>query len=108
MSDKTKPISPDDVSLLKATQIPGEVFAAFNECIARNFRGTGASFTQDEVLAEVKKRLPEDQHAHIFNCRWMDVESSYEEMGWSVAYDKPGYNETYAATFTFTKKRSKP
>ncbi len=101
----SKPISPDDVALLKTTQIPGEVFAAFNECIARHIRNGSANFTQDEVLAEVRKRLPEEQHAHICQRGWMDVEQSYEALGWSVSYDKPGYNETYAATFTFAKRR---
>ena len=33
----------------------------------------------------------------------MDIESIYRADGWGVYYDKPGYNETYTATFEFTK-----
>jgi hypothetical protein len=38
----------------------------------------------------------------IFKNHWLDVEEIYEEAGWQVAYDKPGYNETYEASFEFT------
>lgn len=31
----------------------------------------------------------------------LDVEDVYRAAGWEVTYDKPGYNETYDATFTF-------
>jgi hypothetical protein len=34
----------------------------------------------------------------------MDFEPFYEKAGWKVVYDKPGYCESYAANFTFTRK----
>ncbi len=32
---------------------------------------------------------------------WLNVEELYRAQGWTVTYDKPGYNESYPATFTF-------
>ena len=41
----------------------------------------------------------------IFTNNWLDIEPLYEDIGWKVTYDKPGFNETYEATFTFDKKK---
>lgn len=37
----------------------------------------------------------------IFDNRLLDVEDVFRSQGWKVEYDKPGYNESYPATFTF-------
>jgi len=36
---------------------------------------------------------------------WLDVGKIYENAGWKVEYDRPGFNESYEATFSFTAKR---
>jgi hypothetical protein len=41
----------------------------------------------------------------IFKKGWLDVEEIYGKAGWKVEYDKPGYNEDYAAHFIFTNRR---
>lgn len=40
----------------------------------------------------------------IFRRGYLNVEEAYREQGWSVVYDKPGYNETYDASFEFKVK----
>jgi len=40
----------------------------------------------------------------MYDKGWMDVEDAYRKAGWDVDFDKPGYNETYEANFTFSKK----
>jgi len=45
--------------------------------------------------------------ANIFDNHWLDVEPIFEDCGWKVEYDKPGFNENYPATFKFTPKREK-
>ncbi len=45
--------------------------------------------------------------SEIYERHLLDVEPSYRAEGWEVEYDKPGYNETYEATFTFRKKYMK-
>jgi len=46
----------------------------------------------------VKKGL---NRAEIFDKGWLNVEEVYRAAGWAVEYDKPGFNESYSATFTF-------
>jgi len=41
----------------------------------------------------------------IFEKNFLDFESVFRNVGWSVEYDKPGYCESYDAFFTFKKKK---
>lgn len=45
--------------------------------------------------------MPADE---VFKKGWLNVEYLFRAAGWEVQYDKPGYNETYEAYFTFSKK----
>lgn len=99
-----KPISPDEVGQQKTTQIPGEVFAAFNEVIAKHWSEGVSEFTQDEVLANIVARMPSTQRHEVLTNRWLDVEDSYRAAGWIVDYEKPGYNESGSARFTFKRR----
>lgn len=104
MSDElTRPIKPSEVADVKRVTIPGQVFAAFNTCIANKLRGTEAVVPQDEVVAEIMRRIPCDRH-DIFTRGWLDVEDYYRAEGWTVEYDKPGYNESYQASFKFSTR----
>lgn len=98
------PIRPDDVAELKGAGIPDGVFDAFNEFIAERMSGGSATVMQDEVAARAAAKTGVDQ-AELFRRGWLDVESSYRAQGWHVEYDKPGYNESYRASFRFTKPR---
>ncbi len=98
----TKPLKPSDVPNLKAQTLPDEVLEAFNEVIAKHFSGGVATFTQEEVVQLlVSKGF--DRGA-IFAKNLLDVEDIYRKEGWSVTYDKPGYNESYSAKFIFRVK----
>ena len=80
---------------------PDAVFDAFNELIAQKFSGGSATIKQDDVVAlMVQKGLDRQE---IFDKGWLDVERVYRSQGWKVQYDKPGYNESYAANFTFSR-----
>lgn len=57
----------------------------------------------DRILAA----LPNVKRQEIFDNGWLDIETVYEDSGWSVEYDKPGYNESYEASWTFKPKRKK-
>jgi hypothetical protein len=100
-----EPIKPRDVISAKVKSIPPQVIEAFNELITERFLVGRANFNQDEVIERIlskfpKKRAPD--RSHIFASHWLDVEDVYRQQGWKVEYDKPGYAETYPATFTFT------
>lgn len=108
----TKPIGPDDVVALRAVTVPDFVIDAFNACIAREFDGSSAKVLKCDVIDEILKRMPNDgtavdRSAVIYRERWLDIEPLYRAEGWDVTYDKPGYNESYAAFFVF-RRRSKP
>lgn len=98
------PIHPDEVELAKATAIPDMVFRVFNDHIVRNFSSNRAFVVQEDVVKDLVAAGFTRQE--IIDNHWLDVESSYRAMGWRVSYDKPGYNESYAAKFCFTKDKS--
>lgn len=98
-----KPIRPDEARKKKATVIPDAVIEIFNELIVKNLSGNRAVIRQDDVVSLIVSRM-DVTRADVFDKHWLDVEAIYEEAGWKVEYDKPGFNETYPATFTFKRK----
>lgn len=108
---KGQGITPGQVVDAKENQIPDEVFAAFDELIAKDFNQGYATVMQNEVLLLALKKLKAAGHRRmtrqiIFDNHWLDVEAIYRKRGWAVEYDKPAYNETYEANFKFKKKKS--
>lgn len=102
----TKPITPDEVGKTKESRIPAQVIDAFNELITENWGGRSATFTQDKVVERILIKMPGVARSDVFERRWLDVENLFRRAGWTVAYDKPGYCETYEATFMFTRRRT--
>jgi len=101
MANKVRPIKPSEVAKGKKAVFPDEVLEAFNELITKNFWGGSATIKQEDVVRlMVKKGLTPKA---IDENHWLDVEEVYEDAGWDVEYDKPGYNESYAATFKFSR-----
>jgi hypothetical protein len=104
-----KPIKPSDVVAKKQASVPDFVLEVFNGLIAKNFDGSSARFTQDAAVAAILEATDGDPvpvtRARIFENHWLDVEPIYEKAGWKVEYDKPGYNETYAANWIFRKPK---
>ena len=100
-----KPITPAEVSGEKLKTIPDVIIETINELIARNFVGKHATIKQEDIINLVKSKDEQLTDRIIFDNHYLDIEEIYEKAGWKVEYDKPAYNETYPATFTFTKKR---
>lgn len=103
------PIKPPEAAAYRAQSIPEEVYAAFNELIGRNYFNGCAQIFQDEVVALIILKFEavgrKVERNEIFNNHWLDIEAAYRKAGWHVEYDKPGYNESYAANFKFREKR---
>lgn len=98
-----KPITPDEARQQKLTRIPDEVIESVNELIIEKLNSSNfASFTQDELINRIltKSDLTRDE---LFKKNYLDVEPIYQNAGWRVEYDKPGYIDTYAANFKFSK-----
>lgn len=103
------PIKPKEVQGKKTSKIPEPVFEAFNELIVQEWNGHSSNFTLREVADLAVKKLKdtgeyeEMSRQYLYDHGWLDVEPAYRKAGWKVDFDKPGYNETYDANFTFSK-----
>ena len=101
---KIKPVEPSEIHLKKKEIFPDEVIDAFNQLIIKNFDGNSAFIKQEDAIKLIQSKM-EITRENLFKNKWLDVEEIYRYYGWNVVYDKPGYNETYEPSFTFTKKQ---
>lgn len=99
-----QPVSPEGITQLKREMLPSEVFETFNRLLGEKAVDGYATIMQEEVVTELTEHGLERND--IFRKGWLNIEALYEEAGWDVGYDKPGYNESGQAYFTFTAKRS--
>lgn len=102
-----KPLSPWEINGMMGEIIPDVVVEAINNLLKKKYRGRAVNLKQDEIIAEIQRLDINIRREKIFEESWMDFESLFEKNGWKVEFDKPGYNETYSAYFTFTPKRNK-
>ncbi len=98
----TKPISPSQVGAAKASVFPSEVVDVFNHLITTYCVNGSSTFKQVDAIDLIRARLRVSR-AKIMSNGWLNIEDLYRSVGWQVTYDKPGYNESYPATFTFSK-----
>jgi hypothetical protein len=101
-----KPITPDEVVTVKKAMLPDDVIEAWNEVIAEHWKNDGSYFSQKEIVKRLVEKL-NISSTEVFDKSYLDVEDIYEECGWKVDYDKPAYNESYPATFEFTKPKKR-
>jgi hypothetical protein len=109
MTSVIKPITPDQVGAMKLQVMPSQVIEAFNQIIAEAYssRSKSARLMQNKVVERILMLCADDHTVTedtIFDNNWLDVEILFEEAGWKVSYDKPGYNESYEASWTFRAK----
>lgn len=115
--NKIKPILPDEVVSKKLEIFPDNMLESVNELIAKHWDGYSAHFKQKELedlyLEKCKSKSTdvnfkiEKARQEMYDNHWMDFEDIYRNSGWKVEYDKPGYNESYEATFEFKRKKEK-
>ena len=103
-----EPIKPSEVVSLKSKILPDYVIEAINESIAENFLNGRAKIEQTAIINKIMtKAAAQDiglSRNQIFANHYLDFEDIYRAQGWSVHYDKPGYNESYEANFVFKEK----
>ncbi|MBP5456776.1 MAG: hypothetical protein J6Y37_09765 [Paludibacteraceae bacterium] len=104
MSNKVRPISPDEVKHV----VPDFIITAVNKLIMEKWDGEKAKILQDEILAIVASNGEVDDtrpscHS-VLERHWLDFEDIYEDAGWHVDYDAPDYCDDYSPYFLFTKK----
>lgn len=99
-----EPIRPGDIVGAKTAALPGDVLAVFNILIAKAYSGGSAIVKQEELVLALIERG--HTRRDVFDNHWLDVEDIYRDAGWMVEYDKPGYNESYGAYYTFSLEGS--
>jgi hypothetical protein len=95
-----EPIRPEDVAAAKLAVLPDEVIEVFNEMIAAAWDGRSSRVMQDEAAEAISERLGISRE-EVFDRHPLDVEPVYRAAGWGVAYDKPGFSESYRPYFIF-------
>jgi hypothetical protein len=93
----TKPISPSEVVDRQEELLPDHVIETWNRMIVAAWNGRSATITQKTAVKELGGSGGD-------GTPWLNIEDIYRKAGWVVVYDKPGYCETYEASFTFTKE----
>ena len=104
---KVGPIKPSEVSAKKIESLPAKVFQVFNRLIGESWNGYSATVMQG-VAADMVAEALRLTRGEVFDRHLLDVEDAYREAGWYVEYDKPGYNESYEASFRFTRAKVSP
>lgn len=97
-------ISPTDIAVQKVENFPDFVLEEWNKIIAMKFTAGSARVGQEEIMAVLLPHTQNGNRQEVFDNHWLDVEEVYRAQGWSVVYDKPAYNESYEANFTFKAK----
>ncbi len=95
-----RPMKPSEIE--KRRKLPQVVISVFDELIVENWCDGEDVVGQNEAVKRIAARLKIPRQA-VFDRHLLDVEDVYRRAGWKVEYDKPGYCETYEATFIFRK-----
>lgn len=103
-----KPLTPAEVSKYKLTSIPSYVIDAFNKLIIKYWSEPNKQsiVMQDSVVQMIRELASQSLGLEltdnfIYDNNMLDIEALYRSKGWTVVYDKPAYNESYEASFTF-------
>jgi len=96
-----KPLRPAEIIANLDKTTPTVVITAVNNMLTKYFKGGSVTVKQNEIINEIMRLDSNISRSEIIDNKWMDFEEVYRQYGWSVSYDKPGYNESYDATFEF-------
>jgi hypothetical protein len=100
----TRPVRPDEIRSQQA--LPTIVYAIVNKLLAQHYDSNSrtAVITQKSIVEALERTgLTPSQ---IYDGDYLNFEDHYRAHGWDVEYDKPGYNETYEAFFSFTAREA--
>ena len=106
MEKEVKPISPNEIVENLDKIIPSAIIQAVNQLLTEKYRGNGEVSIKQKDIIERACSLDDTLTSDIiYKNKYLDFEDLYRKNGWKVGYDKPAYNETYEAFFTFDKKK---
>lgn len=115
-----QPITPDEAKRLEGTNIPPLIIATINAMIVEKISGGRVVLKQDEVVERILLAIKQEKESYgpnafpswldctradVFKNKWLDFEPVFRRAGWIVEFDRPGYNESYDANWTFKANR---
>lgn len=89
-----KPISPLEAQELKLKSIPNEVIEIFNEAIVTFLKNDSSLIYQEYIIEKILESLNIERNK-IFERGYLDIESLFENVGWTVHYTQDGSNSNY-------------
>jgi len=101
----TDPITPDQVPAARQAVLPDRVIVVFNALIVKAWDGQRAMVYQEEAVEAILGAGIVRTREEVFEQGLLNVEPVYQAAGWHVAFDKPGWNESYPAYFVFARGR---
>lgn len=101
------PITPEEAINDRINHIHPDIINVTNELIAAKISSINSSvrILQKEIIEGFMIKNPDFERKKLTEDHHLDIEGIYRKYGWKVVYDKPAYNETYEASFTFTKNK---
>ena len=88
-----RPITPDEAQ----RELPNDVIETVNNLIKENWEGSYAKVTIKSISSRCNYREGD----------WRGICKLFEEYGWSVESDFPGYCESYDAFLLFIKSKNR-
>lgn len=102
--ENPKPITPQEA--VSSRILHPDIIDIVNTLLRSKINRGFAKITQEEILSQFRGRHPDMDIDQFIKQGGLDIEETYEQNGWQVNYDKPGYNESYKAFFEFKAKKS--
>ncbi len=101
-------ITPKEAMNQFKQNIPEKVFTCWNELIVANLRVSNGNSQSQFTLKELSSKIQYAMNTPFKVAKkngWFDLEDHYNNNGWDVTFDSPGYNESYEATYFFKTKK---
>jgi hypothetical protein len=94
-----KSITPKEAKALKT--FPDKIIETWNQIIIEKCKDGHAVIHQNDIARRLAAAMDITTNK-VYETGWLDIENFYRKAGWKVEYDRPGYNETYPATYEFS------
>jgi hypothetical protein len=110
---KILPLKPTDIIKEKERSFNPKVIEAVNLLLVEKYNGYSCTILQKDIIAKyieicgITEEKRDEEVEKLFDKNQLDFEKIYQKYGWIVSYDKPGYNESYEASFEFKPKNKK-
>jgi hypothetical protein len=102
----TRPITPQEAEA-KGANFPDAVIETWNTLIQECLVNRTSIVGQNEAILALMDAmgLEPGERLRVYGLGWLNIESAYRDAGWVVHYDRPGFNESFEAFFTFEMPR---